>query len=73
MFNPKPMAYRCSFRANGQPMPARFEIQEAKTGLAGAFGRRERYGELAVPRTILQIRSVHTLKGSPLQLATPVG
>lgn len=72
-FNPKPMAYRCSFRANGQVMPARFEIQEARTGLAGALGRLERHGELAVARTILQIRSVHSLEGSPLQLATPIG
>jgi hypothetical protein len=72
-FTAKPMAYRCAFRANGQAMPARFEIQEARTGLAGAFGRLERRGEVAVPRTILQIRSVHALEGSPLQLATPIG
>ncbi len=31
-FTPKPMAYRCSFRANGQNMAARFELQESRTG-----------------------------------------
>lgn len=72
-FTPQRMAYGCDFTINGRPFPARFEIQEARSGLAGALMKRERRGEIALDREILQIRSVHNLEGSPLQTATPIG
>jgi len=69
----QPMAYGCDFTVNGRTFPARFEIQEARSGLTGALMKAERRGEIALDRVILQIQSVHDLEGSPLQLATPIG
>jgi hypothetical protein len=67
------MAYGCEFTTNGRPFPARFEIQEAREGIAGALMKKERRGEIALDREVLQIRSVHGLEGSPIQMATPIG
>lgn len=68
-FSPKPMAYSCAFAHEGRPLPARLEIQEAHEGGA----RPVRRGEIGLDRVVLQIRSVHGVEGSPLQLASPIG
>lgn len=72
-FTTKPMAYGCDFTVNKRSFPARFEIQEASTGIAGALLKNERRGEIAIDRVILQLQSVHRVVGSPLQLANPIG
>ena len=72
-FTPKKMAYGCDFTANGYPFPARFELQEVREGLGGALNKKERRGEIALDRVILQIQSVHKLEGSPFEMASPIG
>ncbi|MFM7348256.1 MAG: hypothetical protein ACKO01_02065 [Erythrobacter sp.] len=72
-FTPQRMAYACDFTAGGRVFPARFELQEARTGLADALSRRQRRGEIALGGEVVQIRSVHKLKGSPFQMASPIG
>lgn len=72
-FTPRRMAYRCEFTAEGRQIPARFELQEVRSGLGGALSRRERRGEIALGGETVQIRSVHKLAGSPFELASPIG
>lgn len=72
-FTPSPMAYRCDFSADGRAFPARFELQEVKTGLADELSRRQRMGEIALGGEVVQIRSVHRIEGSPFDLASPIG
>lgn len=72
-FNPKPMAYVCRFFDQGRTLPARFELQEERTGLPGILMRQARRGELAIDRVVLQIASVHRLQGSGIETATPTG
>lgn len=72
-FEPEPMAYVCRFRNRGRPLAARFEVQEARTGLADRLMRRSRRGEIAFGRARLTIASVHQIEGSPIETATPIG
>lgn len=72
-FTPKPMSYRCDFTAAGETIPARFELQEVRSGLGGALSRRERKGEIALGGETVQIHSVHKLDGTPIEMATPIG
>lgn len=72
-FTPKPMAYRCEFDVDGRPFAARFELQEAGSGGGSLLMKRGRRGEIAFDRVILRIESVHSVEGSPLSLATPIG
>ena len=72
-FTPQRMSYRCEFTADGRAFPARFELQEVRTGLGGALSRRERRGEIALGGETVQIRSVHKLSGSPFEMANPIG
>lgn len=72
-FKPKRMSYRCEFTADGRGIPARFELQEVRTGLGGALNRYERRGEIALGGETVQIRSVHKLAGSPIEMASPIG
>lgn len=72
-FTPRRMSYRCEFTAEGRDIPARFELQEVRTGLGGALNRRERRGEIALGGETVQIRSVHKLAGSPIEMASPIG
>ena len=72
-FPPSPMAYACEFSADGRAFPARFELQEVKTGLADELSRRQRMGEIALGGEVVQIRSVHTIEGSPFEMASPIG
>ncbi|MFO6445893.1 hypothetical protein ACLBKU_01990 [Erythrobacter sp. NE805] len=72
-FTPERMAYRCAFTAEGRAFPARFELQEARTGVADALNRRQRRGEIALGGEVVQMRSVHRLKGSPFEMASPIG
>ncbi|MBL0925760.1 MAG: hypothetical protein IBJ12_15010 [Sphingomonadaceae bacterium] len=72
-FTPGPMSYRCEFTAAAQAIPARFELQEVRSGLAGALSRRERRGEIALGGETVQIRSVHKLEGTPIEMAVPIG
>lgn len=69
----KPMSYRCEFAMDGHGIPARFELQEVREGLAGALNKSERRGEIAMDPVVLQIQSVHELEGSAFTLATPIG
>lgn len=68
-FDPTPMSYHCEFTHDGRAIPARFEVQAAQSTLM----KEERRGEIALDRVILQIRSVHRIEGSPLELTTPIG
>lgn len=68
----RPMAYRCEFTADGEPIPARFELQESNGKGLAAF-RYERRGEIALGGEIVQFRSVHRISGTSLQTITPVG
>mgnify|MGYP000162077376 CR=1 FL=1 len=72
-FETRPMAYRCDFTADGRPFPVRFELQEVRRGLGGALSRRERHGEIALGSETVQIRSIHRLDGSPIEMANPIG
>lgn len=74
VFTPQRMAYACRFTAGGgRAFPARFELQEARTGFADALSRRQRRGEIALGGEVVQIRSVHKLEGSPFEMASPIG
>ncbi len=70
---PAPMAYACRFTADGRAFPARLELQEVREGFADALSRRQRIGEIALGGEVVQIRSVHRVKGSPFELASPIG
>lgn len=72
-FTPRPMSYRCEFTAEGRAIPARFELQEVLSGIGGGLSRKERRGEIALGGEIVQIRSVHRLEGSPIEMASPIG
>jgi hypothetical protein len=72
-FTPTKMAFGCDFTANGLPFPARFELQEIREGLGGMLNKKERRGEIALDRVILEIRSVHKLVGTPIEMASPIG
>ncbi len=68
----RPMAYRCEFTAGGEPIPARFELQESNGKGLAAF-RYERRGEIALGGTIVRFRSVHHVASTSLPMITPVG
>lgn len=72
-FTPKPMAYRCRFSHQGRALPARFELQEERSGLAGMLMRQGRRGELAFDHVVLRMTSVHRLQGSGIETGTPIG
>ncbi|MEN3971902.1 hypothetical protein WJS89_04410 [Sphingomicrobium sp. XHP0235] len=68
----KPMAFRCDFTADGIPISARFELQEA-IGAGTAAYRYERFGEIALGGEIVQIRSNHDIEGTSIGTITPIG
>lgn len=72
-FIPKPMAYLCRFSHQGRALPARFELQEERSGLAGMLMRQGRRGQLAFDRVVIDMISVHRLQGSGIQTGTPIG
>jgi hypothetical protein len=72
-FEPSPMAYGCDFSHEGRALPARFEVQAHRQGVGGMMMRQERRGQIALDRVVLQIRSVHDLQGSPIQIGAPIG
>jgi len=72
-FTPKPMAYLCRFSHQGRPLPARFELQEERSGLAGMLMRQGRRGQLAFDRVVIDMTSVHRLQGSGVETGTPIG
>ena len=69
-FKPGPMAYGCDVRANGQLLPARLEVQEAAPDFTN---RQQRRGAVMVDGSVLDIRSVHEIDGSPLPTSAPMG
>lgn len=69
----QPMAYHCSFQHEGRVLPARFDLWAVREGLGGMLQREARRGEIGLDGVVLQIRSVHDLEGSRLQIATPIG
>lgn len=72
-FTPGPMAYRCRFSGMGRAHPARFELQEERSGLGGMLMRQSRRGVFAYGDVVLQISSVHRLEGGGIEVATPIG
>lgn len=72
-FTPKPMAYLCRFSHQGQALPARFELQEERRGLAGMLMRQGRRGQLAFDHVVIDMISVHRLQGSGIETGTPIG
>lgn len=72
-FKPGRMAYRCDLEADGRSIPARFEVQEDRRGLANNLTRNARRGEIALAGEIVRFRSVHQVAGSPLPVEDPIG
>ncbi len=72
-FKPKKMAYGCDFLHAGRSFPARFELQEISEGMGGMLSKRERRGEIAMDRAVIQIRSSHRMVGSAFDSASPIG
>ncbi|MXO61204.1 hypothetical protein GRI89_16795 [Altererythrobacter salegens] len=72
-FKPGKMAYRCDLEAEGQPIPARFEVQESRKGLAENLTRNARRGEIALAGDIVSFRSVHDVAGTVLPVENPIG
>ena len=68
----RPLAYRCSFTAEGRSIPARFELQEVVGG-GTAITRYERAGEIALGGETIRFRSLHHIAGTSLPSLTPVG
>ena len=66
----RPMAYRCEFRASGQPIAASLELQEFN---GKAINRYERRGRLTLAGETIDIRSVHHLAGTSMPVSTPIG
>ena len=72
-FKPGRMAYRCDFEADGRPIPARFEVQESRKGLAANLTRNARRGEIALAGDVVSFRSVHEMAGAVLPVENPIG
>lgn len=68
----RPMALGCEIHPPGAG-PARLEIRAHREGVGGRMMRQERRGEISMDGATLQIRSVHDLVGSGVQVATPIG
>ncbi len=69
---PEPMTYACTIDHEGRRLPARFELADLPSGIAGPL-RAARRGEIALAGALVQVRSEHRLEGSALPLATPSG
>ena len=70
---PGKMAYRCEFEADGDPIPARFEVQESRATLAENLNRNARVGEIGLAGEVIRFRSVHHIVGGKLPTADPMG
>lgn len=68
----RPMAYRCEFRADGQPIAAWLELQE-ENGRGTPINRYVRYGRVELDGETVDIRSAHHLAGTSLPTSTPIG
>lgn len=66
----RPMAYRCEFRLDEQPMAASLELQEVTNS---AINRYERRGLVSLAHETVEIRSVHHLAGTSMPVSTPIG
>lgn len=67
----QPMAFACSFTHGNRPIPARLELQAARSNIV--LPMQERRGEIALDHVVLSIRSIHAWEGSPLKSELPVG
>lgn len=72
-FKPSRMAYRCDLEADGKPIPARFEVQESRKGLAANLTRNARRGEIGLAGDVVSFRSVHEVAGAVLPVESPIG
>lgn len=72
-FKPGRMAFGCDLSADGRPIPARFELQESREGLAAKLTRNARRGEIALAGEIVGFRSVHRIEGGALPVENPIG
>ncbi len=70
---PGKMAYRCDFSADGQPIPARFEVRESRKGLAENLNRYARVGEIGLAGQVIRFRSVHHFATPTLPTSDPLG
>ena len=68
-FNVTPMALACAFSDLGLSL----EVVGERRGLDTVLAPQRRAGELRYPGGVIDIRSVHTLKGSALPLDVPIG
>lgn len=64
----QPMTLTCRFEGL---QPAQLELKERRAN--AGVGRDEREGRLAIGNVSLELRSVHSLQGSPLPLQRPAG
>lgn len=67
-----PLTYQCDFAEGGAPLQASFEIQENE-GFTGLLSREERAGRAQIGGAPFEIRSVHRMRGTPMQTERPVG
>ena len=70
---PGKMSYRCDFEAQGNAIPARFELQESRATLADNLNRNARTGEIGLAGQVIRFQSVHKIVGSSLPTADPMG
>lgn len=68
----QPMSFGCDISSGGSG-PARLDVGAHREGVGGRLMRQERRGEIALDGVVLQIRSVHDVEGSGVQMATPIG
>jgi hypothetical protein len=68
-----PLRFECRFSGDAGTAESRLLIAETRDGLADALMRRSRQGELVWGGQRITVKSVHSLAGSPLQTATPMG
>ncbi|WP_298127041.1 hypothetical protein [Brevundimonas sp.] len=68
----QPMAFGCDISSAGSDR-TRLEVRAYREGVGGRLMRHERRGEITLDGASLQIRSVHDVEGSGVQLATPIG
>ena len=72
-FEPTKLAYECDFDSLGQPAAARFTLQEGRDAGVPKTLQAQRRGRIELGSTVLALRSVHAVEGSPLPLDTPIG
>lgn len=68
-FAAKPLAYECEYTG----VDAGLSLQEAKSNQDALANKARRRGQARVDATVLDLRSVHELEGTPLTVHAPIG